>query len=162
MWLETDAFAAEDYLYLGSDKRAQLGELVPMFVNRQGPVWVVTAHGLVHLNGLEPQQIRDALQERWAGTKQVDVRPLYDHRTVSQNIGSIVMSRPSRWVQLARSLGGGILRIPPWLVPGLSEYEDQHRSGGGNEASDPSDEHRRGGVSRRVRGHRASALRMLV
>lgn len=90
MWLETDAFAAEDYLYLGSDKRAQLGELVPMFVNRQGPVWVVTAHGLAHLNGLEPQQIRDALQERWAGTKQVDVRPLYDHRTVSQNVGSIV------------------------------------------------------------------------
>jgi hypothetical protein len=90
LWLETDAFAVEDFTLLGPDKQAQLCVMAPLFVGDGKPVWVATVHGIVHLNGLEHQQLRYELECRWRAPKQVDVRPFFDHRTVAQNITSTI------------------------------------------------------------------------
>lgn len=90
LWLETDAFAAEDFLLLGPDKRSQLGEMIPLSVSMAGPVWVVTVHGIVGLNGLEHQHVRQQLEERWSGHKQVDVARFFAHRSKEQNLRSTI------------------------------------------------------------------------
>jgi hypothetical protein len=86
LWLETDAFSAEDFLLLGPDKRSQLGEMIPIFLNMSGPVWVVTVHGIARLNGLEHQHVRQQLEERWSGHKQVDVARFFGDRSKEQNL----------------------------------------------------------------------------
>jgi len=90
MWLETDAFASEDYVLLGSDKQAQLGPMAPLILNPRAPVWIVTFHGIVRLNGLEPQQIRQELERKWGGAKRVDVAPFAPEKTERANLGDII------------------------------------------------------------------------
>lgn len=74
LWLETDALSGADYVHLGSDKQKQLGELAPLFVMRDGPVWVVTAHGVVSHAGIDRQEVLAELDRRWPGHKRTDLR----------------------------------------------------------------------------------------
>ncbi|ODT60203.1 MAG: hypothetical protein ABS77_09785 [Phenylobacterium sp. SCN 69-14] len=87
LWLETDALSGDDFVHLGSDKKAQLGEMAPLFVRDSGPVWVVTAHGVIARPGIDYQEVAEDFRQRWPGTKRVDVRPFYDHQTKDQNLG---------------------------------------------------------------------------
>ena len=49
-----------------------------------------TFHGIVRLNGLEPQQVRQELERKWGGAKQVDVAPFEPEKDEKANIGDII------------------------------------------------------------------------
>jgi len=90
IWLETDAFAPQDFIHLGPDKQAQIGAFAHRFVIDGQPVWVPTIHGIVKLNGFDPQRVSMELQSRWNYPKQVDVQRFYEHNSKEQNISNII------------------------------------------------------------------------
>ncbi len=114
LWLETDAICGADYIHLGSDKKEQLGEMLPMFVMNEGPVWIVTAHGVVAHPNIDRQEILAEWKRRWPGHRRCDLRSFDPTNTVATNIrrtinyslkhecrvhvGSTVDSWPERWV----------------------------------------------------------------
>jgi len=90
LWLETDAIMAGDYIHLAPDKMEQLGELAPMFVHQNGPVWIVTAHGIVSHPGVDLQEVRAEFERRWPGHKRVDLRAFWDNQTKEKNLRGII------------------------------------------------------------------------
>ncbi len=117
LWLETDALSGNDYVHLGSDKQAQLGEMAPLFVRDSGPVWVVTAHGVIACPGIDYQEVGEDFRQRWPGTKRVDVRPFYPHQTKEQNLGYTINYALKHE---CRTHLGHITE--PWPVGWMAEY----------------------------------------
>ena len=78
LWLETDAVSADDFVNLGTDKKEQLGEMAPFFIGQDGPVWVVTTHGVASHPGIDHQEVRRVLAHRWQGHNQVHVAPFFE------------------------------------------------------------------------------------
>lgn len=85
-WLETDAMLGDDFGHLAPDKMEQLGELAPMFFGASGPVWIVTAHGIVAHPGIDHQEVRAELIRRWPGHKRVDISPFWTDANKQDNL----------------------------------------------------------------------------
>lgn len=86
LWLETDAMAGDDFVHLAPDKTAQLGEMIPLFVHESGPVWIVTAHGIVHHPGVEIQEVRAEFERRWPGHKRAHLQAFWLDQPKDKNI----------------------------------------------------------------------------
>lgn len=84
-WFEIDAVAS-DYLPLIGTKRSHLLSQLGVISVRDEPTFVPTIHGVVSLNGLDYQQFRDALEEKWHHPFQVDVRPFYGDSPMEKSL----------------------------------------------------------------------------
>lgn len=89
-WLETDAILGDDFGHLAPDRMEQLGELAPMFFGASGPVWVVTAHGIVAHPGIDHQEVRAELARRWSGHKRIDVSPFWPDAPKERNLSRTI------------------------------------------------------------------------
>ncbi|WP_374659014.1 hypothetical protein [Phenylobacterium sp.] len=88
-WFEIDALGADDAPLLGQERADLISDLGIRLVDDR-PTYIPTIHGIVGLNGLDHQQFRDALAEKWPAARQVDVRPFYDHASKDKSISCIV------------------------------------------------------------------------
>ena len=86
LWLEVDAMSGSDYILLGSDKQTQLGEMAPFFVMKDGPVWIVTCHGVIAHPHIDRQEVLAELDRRWAGHKRCDLRAFDTSNEVATNL----------------------------------------------------------------------------
>lgn len=84
-WFEIDALCADDAPLLGHERATLVSDL-GIRLAADCPTYLPTIHGIVALNGLDHQQFRDALMEKWPVARQVDVRPFYDHAPKEKSI----------------------------------------------------------------------------
>jgi hypothetical protein len=113
-WFEIDALSADDAPLLGGDRAKLIADLnIGLVADR--PTYVPTIHGIVALNGLDHQQFRDALMEKWPVARQVDVRPFYAHAPKEKSIFSVIRYALKR--TCANTLKGVDTEWPDsWLV----------------------------------------------
>lgn len=90
LWLEVDAVAAEDIDKLPPDKRQQYGEFGINCADPSRPVWIVTVHGIIAHPGIEIQEVRMELEDRWSKSRQVKLKAFYSHQTPEQNIDGVI------------------------------------------------------------------------
>jgi len=57
-----------------------------MFLMKDGPVWIVTCHGVVAHPGIDRQEVSAELERRWEGHKRVDVRGFDPKNTAPTNL----------------------------------------------------------------------------
>lgn len=91
LYLETDAFDAQDYAHLGPDRRAQVAEFTSIFEGESGVVWVPSLHGIVRLGpALDVGQVREALERQWPGHRRVHIASFNQNCEVTTNVARIV------------------------------------------------------------------------
>jgi hypothetical protein len=119
-WFEIDALSEDDMPLLGSD-RAELLSLIHAQPHGNAPVYIPTIHGIVSLNGLDYQQFRDALQEKWPHKNQVDVQPFYETAPMEKSIYSVIR------YSLKRTCSTFLRGVDePWPDSWLVEFESWH------------------------------------
>ncbi len=124
LFLETDAFDAEDFPQLGPDKQTQTGEFIQVFSGSTGVVWLPSLHGVVRFGPtLDIGRIRAAFEKQWPGHRRVDVRPFFSTRLMKDNLGDIInysLKHEHATEFIDRSTGEVIRR--EWETKWLGEY----------------------------------------
>ena len=117
-WHEVDAVAADQISLLPPERRELIEQLVPWSLSSGGPAWVTTYHGIVHLNGLAPQDIELAFRRQWPLERQVHVQGFKPYRPVLVNINRIV-SYVHKFACTVKLNDG---YVEPWPISWQSDY----------------------------------------
>jgi hypothetical protein len=116
-WMEVDAFEPERFVDLLPRKKAQFSAMGVPYAG-EGPVWVITLHGIVSLAGVDRHALARELERGWSIPTQVHIQPFNSERTVSDNINIVVRySLKHRNVSNAHSTGS-----EPWNVVWRKAY----------------------------------------
>jgi hypothetical protein len=75
---QVEAYKRDTLLQMGSDP------------DENHPLHVVHLHALLDIGGLSPDQVRRQLRKDYPSTRQIELRGLYETRTLEENIGNIV------------------------------------------------------------------------
>jgi hypothetical protein len=89
-YYEIDAVGAEHLPLLGSERRALLEKVAPVYMGQNGPTWVPTYHALVHIGRLGIAEVQNEFARTWPVPGQVHLEPFEIVRSVDANIDRLV------------------------------------------------------------------------
>jgi hypothetical protein len=125
---EADWYYAHHVERLSSYKRTQLDSLG--FDKRASEVWMPHFHLLVDLAGVPERKLREAVERKWPGARQTDIRPLETARSQEGNIGRLLSyaTKSKHYYKIDPFGEPGFVRWPSYAI--VNFYNMLFRVGG--------------------------------